>query len=37
MVDDHLDVFLDLVYEYFIEYLSIYVHEGNWFLIFFLC
>lgn len=35
MVDDHFDVFLELVCMYFTEYFYIYVHEGNWFVILF--
>ena len=34
MVDDVFDVFLDLVCKYFIEYFCIYVHKGNWFVMF---
>ena len=29
-VDDHFDVFLDLVCKDFIEYFCIDIHEGNW-------
>jgi hypothetical protein len=29
MVNDHVDVFLDLVCENFIEYFCIDIHEGN--------
>ena len=30
MMDDHFDVFLDLVFENFIEYFCINIHQGNW-------
>jgi hypothetical protein len=30
MMDDHFDVFLDLVCEDFIEYFCIDIHKGNW-------
>ena len=29
-MDDSLDVFVDLVYKYFIENFCIYVHKGIW-------
>jgi hypothetical protein len=36
MVVNMFYALLDLVCEYFIEYFCIYVHKGNWFLMFFL-
>jgi hypothetical protein len=30
MMNDHFDVFLDLVSEIFIEYFCIDIHKGNW-------
>ena len=36
MVDDFLDVFMDLVCQYVIEYFCISVHEGDWSVILFL-
>jgi hypothetical protein len=30
MVIYSFDVFLDLAYEYFIEYICIKIHKGNW-------
>ena len=30
MMDDHFDVFLDLVGKNFIEYFCINIHKGNW-------
>lgn len=30
VVDDLFNVFVDLICEYFIEYLCICVHKGNW-------
>jgi len=30
MMDDHFDVFLDLVFENVIEYFGINIHEENW-------
>jgi hypothetical protein len=35
MVDDLLDLFLDSVCKYFVEYFCIDVHEGNWSIILF--
>lgn len=37
MVDGLLDVLLDSVWEYFIKYFYINVHDGNWFIILSLC
>jgi hypothetical protein len=37
MVDDHFDVFLNLVCDNFIEYFCIYIHKGIWSIVFFLC
>ena len=37
MMDDRFDVFLDLVWENFIEYFCIDIHKGNWSDILFLC
>ena len=37
MVDDCFDVFLELVYEIFIEYFCIDSHKGNWSVVLFLC
>jgi hypothetical protein len=37
MMDNHFDVFLDSVCEYFIEYFCIDVHKGNWSEVLFLC
>jgi hypothetical protein len=37
MFDDYLDVFLNSVFENFIEYFCIYIHKGNWSEVFFLC
>jgi hypothetical protein len=39
MMDDSFDVFLDLVYENFIEYFYIYIHRMNWaeYLLFLFC
>jgi len=36
-LDDHFDVFLDLVYKNFIEYFYIDIHKGNWSELVFLC
>ena len=36
MADDFLDVFMDLVWQFFIEYFCINVHEGDWSVILFL-
>jgi hypothetical protein len=30
VVNNHFDVFLDSVFENFIEYFCIYIHNGNW-------
>jgi hypothetical protein len=30
IMDDVFDVFLDSVYEYFIEYFCLNFHKGNW-------
>jgi hypothetical protein len=35
MMDDHFDVFLDLVSEKFIQYFCIDIHKGNWSEVFF--
>jgi hypothetical protein len=37
MMDDHFDVFLDSVFENFIEYFCIDIHKGNWSEVLFLC
>jgi hypothetical protein len=37
MMDDHLDVFLDSVYEDFIKYFCINILKGNWSEVLFLC
>ena len=37
MIDDHFDVFLDLVCEDFIDYFCIDIHKGIWSEIPFLC
>jgi hypothetical protein len=37
MKDDHFDVFLDSVFEDFIEYFCIDIHKGNWCEVLFLC
>jgi hypothetical protein len=37
IIDDHFDVFLDLVCEDFIEYFWIDIHKGNWSEVLFLC
>ena len=37
MVNDHFDVFLDLVGKNFIEYFCIDVYKGNWSEVLFLC
>ena len=37
MMDDHFDVFLDLVCKDFIEYFCIDIHKGNWSDVHFLC
>jgi hypothetical protein len=34
---NHFDVFLDLVWENFIEYICIDIHMGNWSEVLFLC
>jgi hypothetical protein len=36
-MDDHFDVFLDLVFKDFIEYFCIDIHKGNWSEVLFLC
>jgi hypothetical protein len=30
LIDDHFDMFLDLVCKNFIEYFGINIHKGNW-------
>jgi hypothetical protein len=37
MMDDHFDVFFDLVFKYFIEYFCTDIHNGNWSEVLFLC
>jgi hypothetical protein len=37
IVNDGFDVFLDLVYENFIEYFCINIHKWNWAEVLFLC
>jgi hypothetical protein len=37
MMDDHFDVFLDSVWENFIEYFPIASHKENWTEVLFLC
>jgi hypothetical protein len=37
MIDDHFDVFLDLVCEDFIVYFSFDIYNGNWSEVLFLC
>jgi hypothetical protein len=37
MVNDHFDVFLDLVCENFIEDFCIHIHKGNWSEVLFFC
>jgi len=37
IMDDYFNVFLDSVYEKFIKYFCIDIHEGSWSEVFFLC
>ena len=37
VVNDHFDVFLDLVCKNFIEYFCIDIHKGNWSEVLYLC
>jgi hypothetical protein len=37
MVNDHFDLFLDLVVKHFTEYFCIDIHKGNWSEVLFLC